>query len=307
MNLIKTSTINKKSKIFSIVTPSFNHAFFIGQTIESVLMQKGKFFIDYIIMDGGSSDNTVEIIKNYEDKLNNICDIQEIGNLKFFIPRNNDCTLIQCYGVSFRWVSQKDDGQVDAINKGFKLAVGDIYGFLNSDDLYAHDKVFQKIIDKKNSSWDFIYGKGMWCSDSGDDLLLYPTYKPSKYSMKFQCTLCQPTVFFKKETYLELGEMSDEFHCAFDYEYWLRGLYKDKKYKFINSVLAKSRMYYDNKSLSGRDIVRFEVAELHKKYFNANKVHLIGFINWLFKITVQRGTVKRAQKLLSLMDSAKNQ
>ena len=87
----------------SIITPSFNQGVFIKETIDSILSQ-GYAQLEYIVVDGGSTDNTVEILKSYGDKI--------------------------------KWVSEKDNGQADAINKGLKMATGDIVAFINSDDYY---------------------------------------------------------------------------------------------------------------------------------------------------------------------------
>ena len=94
--------------LVSIITPSYNQGRFIRQTIESVLNQKYPN-IEYIIVDGGSSDNTLEIIKEYEGKI--------------------------------KWISEKDNGQSDAINKGFSMANGEIIAWLNSDDIYLEDAI----------------------------------------------------------------------------------------------------------------------------------------------------------------------
>lgn len=103
---------------FTIVTPSFNQGQYIETTINSVLMQEGDFYIDYIIMDGGSSDNTVSIIKAYDDLI-------KTGRIN-----------IRCRGINYLWQSAKDNGQYHAINKGFTLSSGQIMGWINSDDIY---------------------------------------------------------------------------------------------------------------------------------------------------------------------------
>ena len=104
------------SLIFSLVTPSYNSDKFIAKTIESILLQEGDFYIDYIIMDGGSTDKTVNIIKKYETLL------------------REKKWKVRCQGIEYRWVSEKDNGQADAINKGFDKARGDILNWINADD-----------------------------------------------------------------------------------------------------------------------------------------------------------------------------
>ncbi|HJV66420.1 MAG TPA: glycosyltransferase family 2 protein [Geomonas sp.] len=102
----------------TIVTPSFNQGRFIETTINSVISQEGEFYIDYIVMDGGSTDGTVDILKKYDDL------IASRG------------LLIKCNGVRFRWWSARDNGQYDAINRGFATSNGQIMGWINSDDMY---------------------------------------------------------------------------------------------------------------------------------------------------------------------------
>ncbi len=103
---------------FSIVTPCFNAERWIAETIESIFSQEGDFSIEYIIRDGGSTDNTIEIIKKYEETL-----------------KHGDYP-IRCKNISLSWVSEKDAGMYDAINKGFATATGDVYAYINADDLY---------------------------------------------------------------------------------------------------------------------------------------------------------------------------
>ena len=109
----------------TLITVCFNSAATLSTAIDSVLSQKG-VDIEYIIVDGGSSDGTVEVLKDYENKLLNLSTIQ---------PFN------------FRWLSEKDNGMYDAINKGIKMATGDVVGILNADDVLATDETLKKIVE----------------------------------------------------------------------------------------------------------------------------------------------------------------
>jgi glycosyltransferase involved in cell wall biosynthesis len=223
----------------SIVTPSFNQGQYLDETILSVLGQNYPN-IEYIIIDGGSTDDSVKIIRKYEKYL------------KY-------------------WVSEPDKGQSHAINKGFALATGEILGWLNSDDVY-YPGTLQHVANLDWEKTDFCYGKGMWTSRCGKDICLYPTFKPSKYSLYFTCTLCQPTVFFKKTVITELGEFSQDYNCVFDYEYWMRAIFMAKVFRYIPILLAKSRMYPQNKSLSCQNTVDLEIAVLIQKYYAHEKL-----------------------------------
>src|SRR5678809_715869 len=102
----------------SIVTPSYNQAKFVGETIESVLSQEGNFEIEYSVMDGGSTDGSVDIIRRYAD-------LVASGRWP-----------VRCGGITMSWISERDAGQTAAINAGLRHATGDIFSYINSDDLY---------------------------------------------------------------------------------------------------------------------------------------------------------------------------
>lgn len=103
---------------YSIVTPTYNSEKYIGETIESVISQGGNFSIEYIIQDGGSTDRTYEIVRGYQQML------------------SENSFSIRCAGVVIHWRSEEDDGMYDAIQNGFAHASGDVYAWINSDDLY---------------------------------------------------------------------------------------------------------------------------------------------------------------------------
>lgn len=291
----------KLEKIISIVTPSFNQAAFIEETIRSVITQQGNFYIDYIIMDGGSTDHTVSILQDYEKIIKQQPESVNQGTLAFY-KGNPEIDLVQCKGLSFRWVSEKDKGQSDAINKGLRIAVGDILAFLNSDDTY-YPGALQKIINFRWRNADFLYGEGMWISKDGKELMPYPTFEPNKYNFVYQCTLCQPAVFFRKETYERLGEFSTDFHVIFDFEYWMRAVFRGMKFRHIDDKLATSRFYLENKTLADQKTQVNEVPLLTKKYYTKP---LNAFEKWKVKRakhTVHKQTIERVNRLQELMNS----
>jgi len=149
----------------SIITPCFNSEKYIEETIESVLSQKGSFEIEYIIVDGGSTDNTVSIIKKYKESV-------ESGEFP-----------IKCNKVSFDYLSEKDDGMYDALTKGFKLITGDIVTYINSDDFYLPN-AFSVAVDifDKYPDVDWLTGSTVGYNEKGQivDCLL-----PFKYKRHF--------------------------------------------------------------------------------------------------------------------------
>lgn len=218
---------------FTILTPSYNHAEFIRQTIDSVLSQNYPR-LKYWIMDGGSTDNTLSILKSYGQKIH--------------------------------WVSERDAGQADAINKGFMKAKGDIVAWLNSDDFYEPGTL-SKVADyfSKHPEIDFIYGDMNFVDRFG----LHP--KPCNYLSDFSlsrllkyCYICQPSVFFRWSVIDRVGLLNTEYSYAFDYDYWLRTarLLPGKIARVDLGVLANLRTYKTRKTEAGLIPMRREVIKL---------------------------------------------
>ena len=206
----------------SVITPSFNQASFIERTIESVLGQNYPD-LEYIVMDGGSTDGTVEILKKYSDRI--------------------------------IWKSEKDSGQSDAINKGLRMATGDIVVYLNSDDTYEPG-TFEKVADffEKNPKTKWVYGKCKIINEKDREIrkpiTWYKNLLLKNYSYKKLLSenfISQPATFWKRELLGEIGYLSVEEHFCMDYEFWLR---IGAKYPagVIHDYLANFRYYSNSKS-----------------------------------------------------------
>lgn len=219
----------------SVVTPSFNQDEFIERTILSVISQSWDFDLEYIIMDGWSTDKTVEILKKHEKKIKN-WEFKSNKSIKFIRK------------------SEKDKGQSDAINKWLKIATWDILTYLNSDDTLA-PKALENIVkylwnsDKKRSYWK--------CKivDKNDKEIRKPITKyknilGKKYSywkLLSENFISQMTVFWKKEIYKELWDFDIKEHLCMDYEYRLR-IWEKYNPLYINEHIANFRFYYTSKS-----------------------------------------------------------
>lgn len=224
--------------LVSIITPSYNQGRFIEATIKSVLEQ-GYDNLEYIIVDGGSTDEAVNIIQQYAQKY-----------------------------PCIRWVSEKDRGQTHAINKGIQLSHGSIVAWLNSDDTYLPGTI-RKIVDLflKNKEVKFLYGRAMYTDCDGHDLREYPVAAPfSRDLLSRNCFLCQPATFWRREVSNCVGPLNEDLHFCMDYEYWIRisGRYN---MTFCDAILATSRMYSDNKTLSQRAKIYTEAVKLVKRSF----------------------------------------
>lgn len=181
----------------SVITPSFNQGSFIKQTIHSVLGQEYPN-LEYIVMDGGSTDNTLQILKKH--------------------------------GKTIKWFSKKDKGQSDAINKGLKMATGDIVAWLNSDDYYLPGtllKVARYFEAHKEAKW--LSGDYEIIDEKGKPIhgfvIGYKRFlrRFSSFGMlSFANYIIQPSTFWKREMHDEVGYLNEGYQYCMDYDFWLR-------------------------------------------------------------------------------------
>lgn len=221
----------------SIVTPSYNQGQFIGRTIESVASQaRNNFTVEHVVFDGGSTDNTVEVLKEY--------------------------------GSQLMWVSEKDGGQAHAVNKGIKSTDGNIIGWLNSDDIYYPD-AFIKVAEyfKNNPEVDILYGKADHIDLQDFAFEEYPTEPWDFDRLKFTCFICQPALFFRRKVAEEYGLLDESLNYCMDYEYWLRLGGRGLKFAYLEEKLAGSRLYADNKTIGSRVKVHKEINDMYRKRF----------------------------------------
>ena len=187
----------------SIVTTTFNSAKTIKDTIQSVLNQKYADY-EYLIIDGGSIDNTIDIIKDYEPK----------------------------FGGRMKWVSEKDNGMYDGINKGIRMATGDVVGIINSDDFYHRTDIFD-IINKafeEDKELQAIYGDVRFVKPGNlEKTVRYYSSKHWKpWRFRFGFMPAHPTFFTYKENFEKYGYYQYDYHIAADYELLIRHLYTNK-------------------------------------------------------------------------------
>jgi len=227
-----------KHPLVSVITPSFNQGKFIKETILSVFSQNYDN-IEYIIMDGGSTDNTLNVIRKFGKKL--------------------------------KCISEPDYGQADAVNKGFLLAKGEILGWLNSDDTLnpgALDRIVKQFT--KDPHLIMVYSDANFIDKDGNVIGEYPTEDFSLNRMADNCFLCQPTVFIKAEVFKEIGMFDIHLHTCMDYDYWIRigKHFSVDRISYMKGIYnANSRMHNENKTISSRKKVYMESMKIQKKYF----------------------------------------
>ncbi len=181
----------------SIITVSYNSSLTISRTMESVLSQKN-IDLEYIIIDGASKDGTVDIIRQYAEK--------------------NPC---------IKWVSEKDKGIYDAMNKGIGFATGEVIGILNSDDYYAGDTVLEQIVEIfcNDNSLDSCYGNLVYMDDN-KPYRYWKSGKPRSFINGWMPP--HPAFFVRKKVYEKYGNFRLDCGTAADYELMLRFLEKNK-------------------------------------------------------------------------------
>jgi len=254
---MKSGNPLKKSLTISVVTPSYNQGHYLEETIRSVITQSGDFMIEYIVMDGGSTDNSISILRRYEEAIKS-------GRFKPL-----------CLGLDFRWVSEKDRGQTHAINKGFRIARGDIVSWINSDDMY-YDNAFSVVADhfKEHSEIDFLFGDGEVIDESGKlqwEWLSRPynfrVLKSYHYLWNdFTNYIMQQATFWRKKIFEKIGLLDESFHYAMDIEYWLRIGKAGLRAVHIPAKLGKFRLIQGSKSLSSPTVFWLEQLEIFRRY-----------------------------------------
>lgn len=222
---------------FSIVTPSFNQGEFLEQTLRSVASQEDIRF-EHVIFDGGSTDNSVEILKNF--------------------------------GSGIRWVSERDKGQTDAVNKGISATTGEIIGWLNSDDIY-YPNALKTVASyfSENPHVDVVYGMADHIDKIDVPFEEYPTDEWDFSRLRDTCFICQPALFFRRRVIEKIGYLNEDLTYCMDYEYWLRMGIAGVRFQYLRIKLAGSRLYSDNKTLGARVKVHEEINSMQRRLFGS--------------------------------------
>lgn len=224
----------------TIITPSFNQSAFIKETIDSVLAQNYSN-LEYWVIDGGSTDETVSILQSYGDKIH--------------------------------WISEKDAGQTDALNKGFARATGEIISYLNSDDVYLPNTlhtVAEYFMAHPETGW--VTGDYCIIDEKGREIqsfvVAYKRFLRSFLSLNLLLVanpIIQPSTFWRASVQQKVGLFDDKLHFCMDYEYWLR-IMKLFPVQVLNNHFSLFRIHAQSKGggqYKKQFVEEFDVASLH--------------------------------------------
>lgn len=227
----------KRRPLVSIVMPTRNHGRFIRESINSVLNQNYDS-IQLLVVDGGSTDDTLDILKGYGNRL--------------------------------KWTSEPDKGQTDAINKGMAQVSGDILAYLNSDDVLlpgAIETIVRYFDD--HPECDMVYGNADYIDSEGFVIGTYATAEYSFDRLMHDCCVCQPAAFWKRRIADRAGPFDDTLQTAMDYDYWLRIATCGGIIHHTTDKLAQSRLHEEAKTLTMRGTIYkeiFDICERHGGY-----------------------------------------
>lgn len=185
-------TVEKKFPLVTIITPSFNQGKYIERTIQSVLKQTYPN-IEYIVMDGGSTDETVSILEKYDDQI-------------------------------ATWVSEKDKGQTDAINKGFAQAKGEILAWINSDDILASNAVEEAVIFlQEHPEVGLVYGDATFIDANDKVIGKFPAAQTDAQRLRQGYVhVPQQSSYWRADLWKQIGPLDDRIYFAMDYDLWCR-------------------------------------------------------------------------------------
>jgi glycosyltransferase involved in cell wall biosynthesis len=220
--------------LVSIVTPSFNQAKYLEVTILSVLEQDYPR-IEYFVIDGGSTDGSLDIIKKYEHRLAG-------------------------------WVSEKDRGQTDALNKGFALAGGDVLAWLNSDDTYQPGAVREAVeLLDANPQVSMVYGDTNYIDEHGVVRGKFPASQTDYARLRRGYVhVPQQAAFFRGDLWRKVGPLDPDFYFAMDYDLWVR-LAREAPFLYVPRYWANFRLHGDAKTLAADDRCWPEMLRVHRR------------------------------------------
>lgn len=254
LNNIMVSKIDNNYPKISIVMPSYNQAQFIEKSILSILDQNYPN-TEIIIIDGGSSDGTVDVIKKYDDKI----------------------TL---------WISEKDEGQSDALNKGFDKCTGEIYGWLNSDDIYLPNAFKHSVsILKKNDDKSIVFGDWSFINNQDKVIEQHHAFDFNLNHFKYEgFHLNAQSMFWRKDVHNHFSGFQVNLHSTMDYQMILEFGINEGEKSFIRTpkILGAFRRYEEQKTIRMTPEILEEHRMISERYKFMDKYRIIGKLKRMF-------------------------
>lgn len=217
----------------SVITPSFNQGKYLEQTILSIIGQ-GYPNLEYIIIDGGSNDQSIDIIKKYEEHL--------------------------AY-----WVSEPDNGQSDAINKGIAMASGDIYSWLNSDDYYLPGTLLKVAEHLDINKEELLFGNCIRYFENDGTVSSSSVHDASRQDIIYHDFIFQPSSFWTKKTWEKIGGLRTDLNYTFDWLYFINCHKLGVKFKPTPEYLSVYRFHENHKTGSGGEQRAQEILSIYKQ------------------------------------------
>lgn len=207
---------------------------FIEETIGSVLSQEYPH-IEYLVIDGGSTDGTLDILRKYKGRLH--------------------------------FISKRDSGPAEAINRGFQMSTGTIFAWLNADDTYLPGTV-RAVVERfaDHIAVDAVYGDAYWTDTGGHIIAPYPTRDVGTGSLQCECSICQPACFMRREMFERLAMLNTKLQYSFDYDLWIRAS-GTCRLERLPRFLATSRMHRGNRTLGQRQRIFHESIQVLKQHY----------------------------------------
>jgi glycosyltransferase involved in cell wall biosynthesis len=226
--------MTENSPLISVITPSMNQGDYIEETIASVITQDYPH-IEHLVIDGGSQDGTLNILRKYGDQI--------------------------------KWISEPDRGQSHAINKGLERARGSIIGWLNSDDLYAPGAVAKAVEAlQANPENAMVYGEADIINEFGHKIGSYQTEPFDLGRLAKHCPISQPSAFIRADIFRDIGGVDEDLHFCMDMDLWIR-IGRMHKVGFIHDSLAKSRWHASNKTFGRRKAALLEAIRVIRHHY----------------------------------------